>query len=208
MRNALLVLLASTSPVFAAPAVVATDAPARPSPLAWDADVGFLAGAADVGDSGGASIGLATGLAVRYRDIALRGTFDYYRVGDSGNANGDRHGRAMRYGGALRYSFVASHGNEGRMDFWGEAGAGVEHVAWRAGGVVDRPSAEIGLGFGSAFRYGPDRRLVGSFMAIRTFIAPSPMADAMPSCGGPCDRPTKPGNDFTTFFELGFHWGG
>jgi hypothetical protein len=209
MRETLLaaLVLAASSSARASEAVVATDVPAsKPTPIQTMGSVGFLAGVADVGDTGGASIGVSGGLGLRRGDVMLRGTFDFYKTGDSGD-NATRRGRGMRYGGALRYAFVTNNPRSNSLvEFWGEVGAGMEHVEWRGGGVVDRPSGELGIGYNFGGRYG-DRRYAGGFMAIRTFVAPPPSADAMATCAGPCTSASKPGADFSTFFELGFHWG-
>jgi hypothetical protein len=204
---AALVALAAPSSALASEAVVATDAPApKATPILVQGSVGFLAGVADVGDTGGASIGISGGLGLRRGDLTLRGTFDFYKTGDSGD-NATRRGRGMRYGGAVRYAFVSNNPDSRTLaEFWGEVGGGMEHVEWRGGGVVDRPSGELGIGYDFGARY-RGHRFAGGFMAIRTFVAPPPPSDVMATCGGPCDHATKPGADFSTFFELGFHWG-
>ena len=48
-------------------------------------------------------------------------------------------------------------GLTGRFDFWGELGAGYEHVDWMHGGVLDRPSLELALGFDFGGRGDRDR---------------------------------------------------
>jgi hypothetical protein len=143
----------------------------------------------------------------------LRGTFDYYRVGDGGGEALQRNGRASRLGGAVRYSLANNGTNPGvSVDFWGELGLGFEHVAWRRGGVLDRPSGELAVGFDVGFRGQPNSRnaprKIGYFMALRTLVGQGPELDVMPTCGGPCTRATKPSRtDISMFFAFGVHWG-
>jgi hypothetical protein len=195
--------------------MVATDGYERArTPREVDARLGMLLGGADVGDADGFSIGISGALGYRIGDITLRGLVDYYKVGDNSDELMERKGRATRLGGALRYSF-ANTGFESRfaVDFWGELGAGYEHVAWRHGGVLDRPSGELGFGLdiahrGSANARG-ERKKVGYFMALRSFVGQGPEEmGAMATCSGPCTEATKPPRtDVTMFFELGVHWG-
>src|SRR5450432_1305952 len=94
-----------------------------PAPRQIDGRVGMLIGGADVGDADGFSIGFAGGLGYRIGDVSLRGTFDYYRVGDGSDETLQRRGRATRLGGAARYSFANTGAdNTAAFDFWGEAG--------------------------------------------------------------------------------------
>jgi hypothetical protein len=190
-------------------------APERPGLHLVDSRLGMLLGGADVGDVDGFSIGISGGLGYRIGDVTLRGLFDYYKVGDSSDEMMQRRGRAMRVGGAARYSF-ANNGDDGNVgiDFWGELGGGYEHVDWRTGGVLGRPSAEIAFGFdvggrGRMDRATGHRREVGYFMAFRSLVGQAPLVpSAKPTCGGPCDMATVPSRtDVSMFFELGLHWG-
>jgi hypothetical protein len=221
-RLALALVLAATS--TAAANTVATDGAYasndndddRPTPRRVEGRVGMLIGGSDVGDADGFSIGLSAGVGYRIGDLTLRAVFDHYRTGDSSDEQLSRRGRGTRVGGAVRYSFAntgesRSGGGVG-VDFWGEAGLGLEHVAWREGGVLDRPSGEIAVGFeldgqGERGRHGR-RRHVGYFMAFRTLIAQGPEMDGPSVCSGPCTQATKPSRtDLSMFFELGLHWG-
>ena len=220
-RLAVAALLLSSGPA-AAQVVVASDgyalppAPAPAAPRRLEARAGMLLGGSDVGDADGYSAGLTGSLGYRLGDITLRGRFDYFRIGDGADEQMDRRGRSTRIGGALRYSFANTGDSRDRggvgADFWGEAGIGLEHVAWRQGGVLDRPSGELALGYDldGYGRRGLDgrRRHVGYFMAFRTFLAQGPEMDGPSTCGGPCTRATKPSRiDASMFFELGLHWG-
>ena len=178
----------------------------------------MLLGGADVGDADGFSIGVAAGVGYRIGDVTLRGRFDHYRVGDGEMESLVRRGRGTRFGGAVRYSFANSYDNARDrggfgVDFWGEAGLGLEHVTWRQGGVFDRPSGELAVGFdfdgyGSRDDRTSRRRHVGYFMAFRTLVAQGPEMDGPAICAGPCTKATKPSRtDASMFFELGLHWG-
>ena len=207
--------LASLATTASAQNLVATGELAdKPGPRLIDGRLGMLLGGADVGDADGFSIGASAGIGYRMSDLTLRGTFDYYRVGDSTDEAMQRRGRSSRFGAAARYSF-ANNGDDGHMgvDFWGELGGGYEHVDWRQGGVLDRPSLELAIGFDVSGRGDRDsaghRREAGYFMAFRTFIAQGPeVVGAMATCGGPCDTATTPSRmDLTMFFDFGVHWG-
>jgi hypothetical protein len=210
-----LVLLSSSA---AAQHVVASDgyarAPGDRTPREVDGRIGLLLGGSDVGDADGFSAGVSGALGYRIGDITLRGLFDYYRAGDGDGETMARKGRAMRFGGAVRYSFAnTGFDTKTNVDFWGEVGAGYEHVAWRHGGVLDRPSGElafgIDLGRRGARNERGDRKRVGYFMAFRSLVSQGPeMAGVTATCSGPCTQATKPARtDVSMFFELGVHWG-
>ena len=221
-RLACLALLAPVATLSVASAnVVASDGiGGRDEPNAerrLEGRVGMLLGGSDVGDADGFSIGVTTGLGYRIGDITLRGRFDHYRVGDSSSEAVVRRGRGTRVGGAVRYSFASTSDDRDRkgvgLDFWGEAGLGLEHVTWREGGVYDRPSGELAIGF-EIDGYGRRddrtrrRRHVGYFMAFRSFVGQGPEMSGPAVCGGPCTKATKPSRtDISMFFEVGLHWG-
>jgi hypothetical protein len=179
--------------------------------------VGMLLGGSDVGDADGFSLGISAGLGYRIGDITLRGLFDHYRVGDGSDEAAGRRGRGTRLGGALRYSFantgeIARSGAGVGVDFWGEVGVGMEHVAWRQGGVLDRPSGELAVGFEvdaqGERRANSRRRHIGYFMAFRTLLGQGPEMDGPAVCAGPCTKATRPSRtDVSMFFEVGLHWG-
>ncbi len=220
-----LILAASASAALATSAhanVVATDGsayaePDTPTPTRVEGRLGWLIGGSDVGDADGFSMGLSAGLGYRIGDVTFRGLFDYFRVGDGYQETLDRRGRSTRLGAALRYSFAHTdndkHGKGLGADFWGEVGAGYEHISWRQGGVYDRPSGELAVGFeldgfGKRNDKTMRRRHIGYFMDFRTLIAAGPDMDVPAVCGGPCTKATKPSRtDVSMFFELGLHWG-
>ncbi len=223
-KTALALLLMTTTGSAIAPAayanVVASDGYAEPpskTPTRVEGRVGMLMGGSDVGDADGFSMGVTAGLGYRIGDVTLRGVFDHYRVGDGGDELMNRVGRGTRVGGAVRYS-LANTGDSKRdkgigVDFWGELGFGLEHVTWRQGGVMDRPSGELAVGFeldgfGRLDERKMRRRHVGYFMAFRTLIAQGPEMAGPAVCGGPCTKATKPSRlDTSMFFEIGLHWG-
>jgi hypothetical protein len=209
---AVLLLVASTA---SAQNIVASDGMQRErTPREVEGRIGMLLGGSDVGDADGFSIGVSGALGYRIGDVTLRGLVDYYRVGDNADEFMDRKGRATRLGAALRYSF-ANTGFESKLnaDFWGEIGAGYEHVAWRNGGILDRPSGELAFGIDLGRRSEPnvrgDRKKIGYFMAFRSLVAEGPeLMGATATCSGPCTEASKPPRtDVTMFFELGVHWG-
>lgn len=209
---------ASAQSYYAAPPTgtlaVATSSDGPPAPRQIDGRVGMLLGGADVGDADGWSVGFAGALGYRVGDVTLRGLFDYYRVGDGSDEVQQRRGRATRLGGAVRYSFANTGAdNTVAFDFWGEAGLGYEHVDWRQGGVLDRPSLELAIGFDMGGRGDRDasgkRHEAGYYMAFRTQIAEAPdQPGVMATCGGPCDVATTPSRtDVTMFWDFGLHFG-
>jgi hypothetical protein len=187
--------------------------PSEPMFKELDMRLGFLVGGSDVGDADGMALGVSGGLGYRLSDVTLRGTFDYYRVGDGVDEGMARNGRASRLGGALRYSFAHnSYEKSFGGDFWGEIGAGYEHVAWRHGGILDRPSGELAFGLDGVWRSQGERgrhKKIGYSLAFRSLIAQGPEMDGVTAtCGGPCTQATKPSRtDVSMFFELGVHWG-
>lgn len=212
---ALLIVGASLVSASASANVVASDDGER-LPTRVDARVGMLIGGTDVGDADGFSMGISAGLGYRIGDATLRALFDHYRVGDGSTEAMVRRGRGTRVGGALRYSFANTDDRKSKglgVDFWGEVGMGMEHVSWRQGGVLDRPSGELAVGFELDGRGERDRRTgkqrhIGYFMAFRSLIAQGPEMDVPATCGGPCSKATKPSRtDVAMFFELGVHWG-
>jgi hypothetical protein len=209
-----LALLVLASSARAQNVVAMAEQPGPPSPRLVDGRLGVLLGDAKVGDTNAFSPGISGSLGYRIGDVTLRALADYYRVGDDPSDTMARRGRGLRVGAAGRYSFAhTDYESAAQVDFWGELGAGYEHVAWLEGGVLDRPSGElaVGLDFGHRGDRTRDhhRPQIGSFLAFRTHIAEAPeMAGAVTTCGGPCSEPTKPPRtDVTMFFEMGVHWG-
>ena len=214
-RFASALLLSLVSASASAQNVVATGyATAPPGPREIDGRIGLLLGGADVGDAQGFSAGVSAAVGYRMGSVTLRGLLDYYKVGDGGDVATPRRGRAARIGAAVRTSFASNADDSSfGVDFWGELGAGYEHVYWLHGGVLDRPSAEAAFGLDLGARGERDahghRREIGYFMDFRTLVGEAPeQPGAMATCAGPCTRATTPPRtDVTMFFELGVHWG-
>jgi len=212
MTKLLALALVFASSAASAQNLVAAEAPEpdKPSEHFLDARLGALLGSAQVGDSQNFSPGISGGLGYRIGDVMIRGLADYYRVGDDPSSMMARRGRATRLGAAARYSFVhTDRDSDVNVDFWGELGGGYEHVAWLAGGVLDRPSGEVAFGLDAGRRNTRNHAEIGYFMALRSHIGEAPqMPGAVATCGGPCtSATTPPRTDVSIFFELGVHWG-
>jgi len=224
MTKLLAAALLTVASTASAQVVVATERPyaepppyvaAEPRPTEVDLRLGMLLGGADVGDADGFSIGASAGFGYRIRDLTVRALLDYYKVGDNSGETLQRKGRATRAGAALRYSFANTGWNKDGFlaDFWGELGGGFEHITWRQGGVLDRPTGEVAIGVDLGHRSEPSatgaRKKIGYFMAFRSLVAQGPEMDGETStCGGPCNEATKPSRtDLSMFFEFGVHWG-
>jgi hypothetical protein len=179
---------------------------------AFVSTLGFTTGNAEVGSTQGGTTGVVGSFGYRIGAVTARALVDYYSVGQSGAM--PVHGRATRFGAAARYAFAHTPlDSDAALDFWGELGAGYEHVAWHDGGVLDRPSYEGAFGFdlGARGDRRPDghRRFGGAYVAFRTLVAQAPAeAGAMPTCAGPCSQATlPPRTDVTLFFDFGAEWG-
>ncbi len=201
-----LLLLASTA---SAQTLVAVSSP-PPAPHMIEAEVGMMMGGADAADVNGFSFGGTASVGYRIGDNALRGSFDYYSVGDGYQEVMQRHGRATRVGAALRHSFRTTDRDRAFYgDLWGELGGGYEQLGWPSGGLLSRPDGELAFGFDLGFRNTRNQHLTGYFMDFRAFLGEAPaVAGAMPTCGGPCTQATTPPRiDVSMFFEMGVHWG-
>ena len=191
---------------------VAASASVPLSTQAVASTLGFTAGNAEVGSTQGGTVGVTGSIGYRLHDVTVRALLDYYGVGQSGAM--PVHGSATRLGAAARYAFAHTPvDSDAALDFWGELGAGYEHVAWHDGGVLDRPSYEGAFGFdlGARGDRHPDghRRFGGVYLAFRTLVAQAPAAPgAMATCAGPCTQATlPPRTDVTMFFDFGAEWG-
>lgn len=210
----------ATAPTSTPATVVVAQAEPEGPPLSkrLEGRLGMLLGGSDVGDADGFSVGVSAAIGYRIGDATVRALFDHYRVGDSETEFDPRRGRGTRIGGAVRYSFANNNPDHDKtsgglgLDFWGELGMGYEHIAWREGGLMDRPSGEVAVGFDLDLygkqKAGNRRRHLGYFMAFRTLIARGPEMDGPAVCGGPCTEASKPSRmDLSMFFEMGLHWG-
>ncbi len=191
---------------------------ATPPDRRTEVDVGFIVGGEDVGPSRRYTRGLQVDIGRRFGDLVLLAEYNYLGVGDDSSGST---GTMSRGGLVARYSLLRTSGDpdhRGRRgplsgDFWLEGGAGVQRIAWDAGGVLTRPDAVLGVGWqlnGVIGRDDPHPRYYGPYVALRVHLtrAPEPGADVMPTCGGPCDRATRPSrNNVGFFFHFGINWG-
>jgi len=204
------VLVLSTA--ASAQTLVATSAPPEPpAPRTLDARVGMILGGADAGDVNGFSFGGTASVGYGIGDNMVRGTFDYYSVGDNADELMQRHGRTTRLGAAVRHSFRATGPDRSlAANLWGELGGGYERLAWLHGGLLERADAELAfgvdLGFRNTFEY--HHNMTGYFMDFRALLAEAPPSVAMATCGGPCTEATAPPRaDVSLFFDFGVQWG-
>lgn len=115
-------------------------------------------------------------------------------------------GLEHRLGTNARYSFNRIGDPDGGMDFWAEAGAGIEHYVWDRGGVWTRGDFDIGLG--TSMRMRSSGMVHGMTFSVRGTFAPKSNVGSQVSCGGPCDTPTAPtGWDRSVMWELALFWG-
>jgi hypothetical protein len=189
---------------------IAVDAPKTPHRL--EARIGMLIGGGDVGDVTGPSSGLHLSIGGRYGEVTGMLEYDYLSIGDGADEDGHRRGNLSRGGVVARWSLF--HTDEDAPiagDYWVEAGAGVERVAWDPGGVLDRPDLVLGFGGeldGHAYWDSDHPRHIGMWLGLRAIIARAPVDDAPATCGGPCTMETPPSrNDVGIYFTWGMHWG-
>jgi hypothetical protein len=192
---------------------IATAAP--PQERRFDLRLGLLTGGADVGDVTGPSSGVHASAGYRLGGVTVMGEYGYLHVGDAASDLQSRDGNMTRGGATVRVQVadVAKPDAPIGLEFWAEAGVGVEHLAWQKGGVLDRPDLALGFGFeidGRGWRKGPagKQRHFGAYVAFRALLARAPDGDADPTCEGPCTMATAPSrNDVSLYFHFGLHWG-
>jgi hypothetical protein len=97
------------------------------------------------------------------------------------------------------------------VDWFAELGAGRQYVRWYEGGRLARNDVQLGFGLQMMGRVkrGDKHRYVGPYFAFRARAARAPKDDtAMPTCAGPCDKPTgPPRTDISLFFHVGMNFG-
>jgi hypothetical protein len=206
----LALLLVLFAPTIAHAQEIATEAPAEDRRI--ETRLGLLTGGSDIGDVDGPSSGLYATIGYRRGPTTLLAEYDYLHVGDADTDPLDRDGRMTRGGLALRYQIadVARRNAPVGLEFWAEAGPGVERVSWDHGGVLYRPDVALGFGLdvdGRGWRE-PRPRHFGAFLAFRATVARGPVSDQPAMCEGPCTVATKPSrNDVGLYFLFGLHWG-
>ncbi len=181
--------------------------PEKPLPKRVELDIGLLIGGIDLGTTRASSTGVGISAGMRVGEMSLLGEFNHFSL------RAQERGSLNRVGLIARYSIVPLGDEEsfGTGDLWVEAGAGWEHLTWRSGGVLDRP--DLALGFGWQGNVVMDRksdhpRFFGPYFALRALIAPGPATSEEATCGGPCDRATRPSpTDVSIMFHMGVNWG-
>ncbi len=174
------------------------------------------------GDSTGAAIPFHVDLGVRRRRTFLFGSYDALSIDASVPAIdpmnttarnsaitqlGDGSGLVHRIGATARYTLARFGEHDGGFDLWSEAGLGVQHVRWDAGGIWTRPDLAVGLG--ATMLYLGKHQHAGFSIGFRVLIAPRNDTDGAPAvCGGPCDEATPPnGSDRSFMFDLTLPFG-
>ena len=110
-------------------------------------------------------------------------------------------GLMQRLGGSARYAVGRIGEKDMDSTVWAEAGVGLEHVAWDAGGTWTRPDVTLGVGT-TLFGQGDDKHCGMSF-GFRVTLARRDNATGMPTCAGPCDTATPPsGWDRSIVFDM------
>ncbi|HTM22279.1 MAG TPA: hypothetical protein VL172_17285 [Kofleriaceae bacterium] len=208
----LVLLAALTSRAAAqAPPAIAVDAPPR-EPGRTEIDIGGLLGGGDIGEQRRFERGVQLNVGRRFGDLVLLGEYDYLTVGDDSVATMSRFGALARYS-LLRSSAVPGERSPVSGDFWVEAGAGMERIAWDVGGRLSRPDLALGFGWQVNAVIGknqPRPRYYGPYVAFRALLAraPAPESEQPATCGGPCDQETRPSrNNVAMFFDFGINWG-
>ncbi len=108
--------------------------------------------------------------------------------------------------GALdaRWAFGRAGDRDVGDEMWLEAGLGVQHFIWDAGGVWTRPDLSLAVGT-TFFVDDSPRERGGLTLALRVTLAQrNDVSDASPAtCGGPCDMATRPtGWDSSVMFDM------
>jgi hypothetical protein len=175
------------------------------------------------GDSTGAVVPFHVDLGARRRHTFLYGSYDVFGIDanvpaldPSADAAtraavtaelGDGSGLVHRLGVNARRAFGSITEHDGGLEVWGEAGLGLQHIRWDAGGVWTRPDLALALGVTGL---GLSKTSHAGFgLALRVLVSRRNDGDrAMPVCGGPCDEPTAPsGFDRSFLFDLSVPFG-
>ncbi len=122
-------------------------------------------------------------------------------------AIGNGRGLVHRFAAHGRYSFARAGERDGGLDIYADAGIGVQHIRWDAGGAWTRPDLQLALGL-SGFGIG-DRQHGGLSIAMVLTLAPRNDVEGMGrACGGPCDYATEPtGVDRSFMFDVTMMFG-
>jgi hypothetical protein len=177
----------------------------------FEGGVGLLAGGFSVGPIGGSAVGTHLDGGIRAGRLALLGEYDFVSIGESSYDHADPvRGQLHRLGANLRYSLGAfgGHAVPIRGDIWLEGGIGDQLVRWNGGGELERRDLAFGFGGQMTVQMGKEHpRYLGFYYAFRGLLARDPSEvkePVMPTCAGPCDRPTGPSAwDLGAFFNFG-----
>lgn len=217
MRTKLSVCLALAFVLSAAAEASARNYIAGPAPAPkkkgerrTEINFGLLVGGSDVGDINGTGVGLNLNLGRRFGDLVALGEYNHQTVGKRGTR-----GRMNRLGLTLRYSLLRLGLKKKRdpmgVDWFAELGAGRQYIAWNEGGRLARNDVQLGFGMQMMGRVkrADKYRYVGPYFAFRARAARAPKsANVMPTCAGPCDKPTgPPRTDVSLFFHVGMNFG-
>ncbi len=174
------------------------------------------------GHSTGAAIPFHVDLGFRSRRTFLFGSYDVFSIHASVPAFdpltttarnstitqlGDGSGLVHRLGANARYTLARFGEHDGGFDLWTEAGIGVQHVRWDAGGIWTRP--DLALGLGATMLYLGKYQHAGFSIGLRVMLAPrNDTAGAPAMCGGPCDEATPPSRvDRSFMFDMTLPFG-
>ncbi|MBA3459889.1 MAG: hypothetical protein H0T46_08005 [Deltaproteobacteria bacterium] len=174
------------------------------------------------GDSTGAVIPFHLDLGARRRHTFLYGSYDVFGIdarfgaADPGDGTmrfatttelGDGSGLVHRVGVNARRAFGSITEHDGGLEAWGEAGIGLQHIRWDAGGVWTRPDLALAVGV-TGLGLGKNKH-AGFGIALRVLVSRrNDTAGAMAVCGGPCDAATAPsGFDRSFLFDLSVPFG-
>ena len=197
--------LVSTSAV--ASTLMMAAPPEDPIAKRLEFDVGMLVGGMNLGTTRADTTGIALNTGMRLGELSILGELNYFGV------RADERGTMTRVGVTTRYSLVPLGDPKefGTGDLWLEGGVGWEHLAWRSGGVLERPDVALGLGWQANIvmdKRSDHPRFLGPYFALRALVAQGPESTEEATCGGPCDRATRPaGTDVSFMFHMGINWG-
>lgn len=205
--STLVLVSLSLSRTGAANTIAISAPPEEPIPKRVELNVATLLGGLDLGRDYADANGVQVSAGLRVGDLSVLGELDYFGV------RADERGKLTRVGLTSRYSLVPIGNSDGfaTSDVWVEGGLGWENLSWNSGGVLDRPDIALGIGWQANVvmdRKSEHPRYLGPYFALRTLVAQAPQSDDMATCGGPCDRATRPSaTDVSFFFTMGLNWG-
>lgn len=121
---------------------------------------------------------------------------------------GPSSGLVHRFGTNVRYAYARHTFGRTSLEVFADAGVGLQHIRWDAGGHWTRP--DVSLGVGTSTWSGGNRKHFGSTLGLRILLSRrSDVPDNAPvACGGPCDMATRPtGIDRSFMMDFALHFG-